>query len=360
MSNRINVTRSFLPPIEEYNKLLERVWASRTLTNNGDLLIELEEKLLERLKCQHISMHCNGTLSIQFLLKSLRQKGEIITTPFSYVATTNSILWEGFTPIFADINSTNYCISVADIESKITSQTRAILATHVYGYPCDVEKLEALSKKYDIPVFYDAAHAFGVEIGGKSLLEFGAGSTLSFHATKLFHTVEGGAVISRNKELIEEINLYRSFGHKGEHFIGEGINGKMSEFHAAMGIVNLRYVDALIEERKRISERYDQEFIGLEMIRAKLAADIKYNYSYYAILLASESIREKLVMELNDDHIFPRKYFYPSLNQLPQVKYQPCPVSEDIASRILCLPLFNGMSEEELSRIITIVKKAME
>src|SRR4051794_21801553 len=251
----ILVTKPFLPPIKEYQEFIDGIWQRQWLTNNGPLVNELELKLKEYLKLKHLLYLSNGTIALQIAIKALDLKGEIITTPFSYVATVSSIAWENCTPVFADIDERSFTINPDEIEKKITEKTCAILATHVYGIPCDVERIEAIAKKNNLYVIYDAAHAFGCIYKGKSLYSYGDISTASFHATKLYHTIEGGAVITSSAELLKKMAYMRNFGHNGpENFFGLGINGKNCEFHAAMGIVNLTYINSIIQKRKEISE----------------------------------------------------------------------------------------------------------
>ncbi|MBE0685043.1 MAG: DegT/DnrJ/EryC1/StrS family aminotransferase, partial [Anaerolineaceae bacterium] len=254
----IPVTKSFLPPINEYIQYLEKIWESNQLTNHGPFVKELETKLEDYLGVKHLFFVTNGTIALQIAIKALDLHGEIITTPFSYVATTSSIVWEGCSPVFVDIEPSTLCINPDLIEDAITSETSAILTTHVYGIPSDVDKIYEIAQRHNIKVIYDAAHAFGVRFKEKSLVSYGDTSTLSFHATKLFHTVEGGAIITQDDEIANRISYMRNFGHKGqEDFWGLGINGKNSEFHAAMGLCNLNHISSIIERRKQVSEWYD-------------------------------------------------------------------------------------------------------
>jgi len=255
----IPVSKPFMPPIDEYNLLIAELWETKWLTNNGVYVRELEQRLETYLQVPSLHFVSNGTLALQLALQALDIKGEVITTPFSFVATTTAIIWENCEPVFVDIDPSTLCIDTDKIEAAITKKTTAILATHVYGIPCDVEKINEIAKKYDLKVIYDAAHAFGVQYKGKSLLKFGDFSTLSFHATKLFHTVEGGAVVNNvGHKLDSKLQLLRSFGFKGDDYIMAGINAKNSEFHAAMGLCNIKYIDKIISERKKITEIYDE------------------------------------------------------------------------------------------------------
>jgi len=354
----IPVTKSYLPPIEEYIKYLNRIWESNQLTNNGPLVQELEEKLKEYLGVRHLFFVSNGTIALQIAIKALDLKGEIITTPFSYVATTSSIVWEGCQPVFVDIDPKTLCLDPDLIEAAITPRTTAILATHVYGIPCDVEKIQSIAERHSLKVVYDAAHTFGVQYLGKSLVSYGDIATLSFHATKLFHTVEGGAIITNDDELAHRISYMRNFGHKGqEAFWGLGINGKNSEFHAAMGLCNLKYFPEIVGSRKQVCEWYDVSLLDAKIERPILPDHTDYNFSYYPLLLPNESKLLNIRNRLNAGQIYPRRYFYPSLNELPYIQYKKYPISEDLSTRVLCLPLYNNLSLDEISSICEIIKQ---
>ncbi|MGV3638653.1 MAG: DegT/DnrJ/EryC1/StrS family aminotransferase [Flavobacteriales bacterium] len=350
----IYVTRSFLPPEEEYLHWLRKAYASHVLTNNGPLHKQLEEMLRVRAGVGYLRLMTNGTLAIQLALRMLGVKGKVITTPFSYVATTSAILWEACEPVFVDIDPRSCCIDADLIEAAITPDTTAILATHVYGIPCDVEAIDRIAKKHGLKVIYDAAHAFDVSYKGKSILAYGDASTLSFHATKLFHTVEGGAVVHHTDDHDKALRLLRSFGHIGDEHFTLGMNAKMSEVHAAMGLAVLPYMESLLKERETLSSRYAE---GLPAIcsRPVLPVGTVYNHAYYPIILPSAGVRARLVEGLMARAIVPRRYFYPSLNKLPYVRSAPCVHSEDMAERVLCLPLYNGMTSEEQQRVITAV-----
>jgi dTDP-4-amino-4,6-dideoxygalactose transaminase len=354
--SKIFVTKSFLPPKEEYFSYISKTWDNGILTNGGPLLLELEEKLRDYLEVKNCQFVTNGTIALQLALDGLGIKeGEVITTPFSYVATTSSILWERCEPVFVDIERDNFTIDVKKIEAAITPNTRAIMAVHVFGYACDVEKIEKLAEKHNIKVIYDAAHAFGVRYKGKSLLDYGDVSTLSFHATKLFHTVEGGACIAKDDKVNARIDLSKRFGHHYNDFIQVGINGKNSEFHAAMGLANFPYIEHIIESRRKISELYDKLLDGLVQLPKK-QKDLEYNYAYYPVVFKSEKTLLKVFDVLAAEYIFPRRYFYPSLNNLPYVKKQSCPVSEDISPRIACLPLFVGLEHSVVEKIAELIR----
>jgi dTDP-4-amino-4,6-dideoxygalactose transaminase len=352
----IPVTKPFLPSKEAYIHYIDGIWHRQWLTNNGPLVNELELKLKEYLNLKHLLFVTNGTIAIQIAIKALNLQGEIITTPFSYVATSSSVVWEGCDPVFVDIDEQTFNIDPTKIEAAITSRTSAILATHVFGNPCDIEAIESVAKKNGLKVIYDGAHCFGVTFKGKSVFEYGDISTTSFHATKLFHTIEGGAIVTKDPELLRIMAYQRNFGHAGlEHFEGLGINGKNSEFHAAMGLVNLLHVDDIIAHRKKICDYYDLKLQGLKKLRPKIHADCKYNYAYYPVVLESEDILLHSIEKLNAQWIYPRRYFYPSLNTLCYVKKQVLPIAEDISKRILCLPLYYELSKEEVDLVARIL-----
>jgi dTDP-4-amino-4,6-dideoxygalactose transaminase len=324
------------------------------------LVTELQHKLTERLGVNYLSFCTNGTIAIQIALKALEIKGEVITTPFSYVATTNSILWENCKPVFADIREDDFCIDVTKIEEKINKNTTAILAVHVYGFPCDVEGIEKIAKKYNLKVIYDAAHAFGVKYKNRSLLTYGDVSTCSFHATKLFHSVEGGAIISNNKITADKIQLHQTFGHKDDDYFFLGINGKNSEFHAAMGLCNLPWVERIIQRRKEVSQGYNAKLnFGNKLAKPHSALDFEYNYAYYPVLFNSEKKLLEVRELLKKNEINTRRYFYPSLNNLPFIEYQKCSVSEDISSRVLALPIFYDLEEKDIIRISKLINDAL-
>ncbi len=351
----IPVTKAFLPPKEEYEKYLDGIWKNSWLTNYGPLVTELEKKLQEFAAVEHLAFCTNGTIAIQIALKALEITGEVITTPFSYVATTNSILWENCKPVFVDIREDDFCIDATKIEEKITEKTQAILAVHVYGFPCDVEAIEKIAKKHNLKVIYDAAHAFGVNYKNKSLLSYGDVSTCSFHATKLFHTVEGGAIVS-NKVNAEKVKLYQTFGHSEDDYFCIGINGKNSEFHAAMGLCNLNWVGKIIEKRKEISNKYVELLkFGNTLSQPKSVLNFEYNYAYFPVIFNS---KEKMLLvkeALRLNGINTRRYFYPSLNKLPFIPYQPCPLSENISSRVLALPLYYDLQEKDINKISALI-----
>jgi dTDP-4-amino-4,6-dideoxygalactose transaminase len=360
----INVTKSFLPPIEEYTKYLEGVWQSGHLTNHGPLVNELEQKLKDYLQVKHLFYVNNGTIALQIAIKALEITGEVITTPFSYVATTSSLVWENCTPLFADIDPSDYTIDERRIEEAITPRTTAILATHVYGIPCHVEGIRKIADRHKLKVVYDAAHAFGVLHKGKSILNHGDVSTLSFHATKLFHTVEGGAIVTNDDDVAHRISYMRNFGHKGqEEFWGLGVNGKSSEFHAAMGLCLLPRIGEIIESRRKLSRLYDQylhEF-KLNLQRPVVPETTEYNYSYYPVIFSSEKELLTVKDNLNAAYIYPRRYFFPSLNTLPYLhERRQLPVAESISPRVLCLPLYYDLAAEDVRRICNIIAQVLK
>lgn len=356
----ISVTKSFLPPIEDYIKYLSEIWDSNQLTNNGPLVQELEKKLKEYLGVKHLFFVSNGTIALQIAIKALDLKNEVITTPFSYVATTSSIVWEGCRPVFVDINPQTLCINPDLIEETITNRTSAITATHVYGIPCDVDKIEEIARKHGLKVIYDAAHTFGMQYNGRSIVSYGNISTLSFHATKIFHTVEGGAIVTDDDSLAHHVSYMRNFGHKGqENFWGLGINGKNSEFHAAMGLCNLPYVPELIAARKQVSDWYDKLFSDSILTRPILPEGAQYNYGYYPVIFKEEDTMLVAKNCLNSLEIFPRRYFYPSLNLLPYVDSKKVPLSVEHANKVLCLPLYPGLTKDEVETIVEVIRKVI-
>jgi dTDP-4-amino-4,6-dideoxygalactose transaminase len=353
----INVTKTPLPPIEEYIARLRGIWDRRWITNHGQLVQELEQQLQAYLEVERLTLVSNGTSALQVAIQALGIKGDVITTPFSYVATTGSILWQGCRPVFVDIEDRTFCIDPDLIEAAITPQTTAIVATHVYGYPCDVTAIEAIAKRRGLKIIYDGAQSFGTRLAGRSLAIHGDATTYSFHATKLFHTVEGGGLATNNAELAEQFELTRAFGQRGEEQLTLGMNAKMSEFHAAMGLCLLPGVPTFIEERRRISAVYDKAIAAAGLSRPTTPETLEYNYAYYPVIFPSESELLSTQSRLTGADIHPRRYFRPSLNCLPYVHAESCPISEDITSRVLCLPLYSGITENDIQRILSLVSK---
>ena len=352
----INVTKTFFPPLEEYQEQLQRIWKNQWLTNRGELVLELEGKLKNYLSVDHILVTNNGTIPIQIALKLLGNGGEIITTPFSYVATTAAIVWENCTPVFVDIHPEYLTIDETKIEAAITNKTTCILATHVFGNPCHVEVIEAIAKKHSLKVIYDAAHAFGVTYSGQSIFDYGDVSTCSFHATKLFHTGEGGALFAKDTKLQHQLFYSHNFGHDGPvAFHGLGINGKISELQAAMGLTVLPHMETIVAERKRVVDFYNQNLDFSQIKTLKIRNNTEWNYSYYPIIFKDEATLLQVQKALNLEQIFPRRYFYPSLNTIDYLSGQKMLVSESIASRVLCLPLYVELTEIELVQIVEIL-----
>lgn len=355
----INVTKTFFPPLKEYNQQLQRIWDNEWLTNRGELVRELEEKIQQYLKsAAKPTLTTNGTLPIQIALKNIAKEGEVITTPFSYIATTSAIVWENCTPVFVDIDSEHLTLDETKIEAAITSKTTAILATHVFGNPCAIEAIQEIADKHNLRVIYDAAHCFGVNYKGKSLFDYGDVSTCSFHATKLFHTGEGGAFFCKDKTLAKNLFQSHNFGHQtATAFEGVGINAKMSELQAAMGLAVLPYMEDIISGRKRVVDFYNDNLDFSKLQKLKIRKDTEWNYSYYPVILKSENHLLKVLEALEKENINPRRYFYPSLNKLNYVENSNMQVSESIAKRILCLPLYPSLGREELNRIITSINQ---
>lgn len=349
----IPVTKPFLPPKAEYDKYLDGIWHRQWLTNMGPLASELEMKLKDYLKVNHLLFVTNGTVALQMAIKALELKGEIITTPFSFVATTSSIVWEGCKPVFVDIDKDSLNIDANKIEEAITENTSAILATHVYGNPCDVIAIEKIAKKHNLKVIYDGAHAFGVQVNGKSIFDYGDVSICSLHATKLYHSIEGGLIMTKDPTLLKKLAYMRNFGFDGpEAFAELGINGKNSEFHAAMGLVNLNHIHEIHDNRKKIVERYDEKLKNYKAIKPLWHEKGTLNYAYYPIVVESEELLHKCINNLKLNEIFVRRYFYPSLSQvLPYLLPLEKPFSDDIAKRVMCLPLFHDLTLVEVDLI---------
>jgi len=358
----INVTKTFLPPQSEYNAVLKRAWDRFWITNRGPLVQELEDKLLSFLNTDNIILTTNGTLPLQIALKVLAKSGEIITTPFSYAATTAAIVWENCTPVFVDIHPEYLTIDETKIEEAITENTTAILVTHVFGNPCNVSVIKAIADKYNLKVIYDAAHCFGVTYKNKSIFDFGDISTCSFHATKLFHTGEGGALFTSNEELKHQLFYSHNFGHNGPlDFFGVGINAKMSELQAAMGLAVLPYMEEVLKQRKVVVDFYNENLDFTRVRTMKIRENTKWNYSYYSIIFESESKLLAVQQKLNQIEIYPRRYFYPALNTVEyyiSTKVN-MPIAEDIAKCVMCLPLYAGLSKNDLETIVAQINSAL-
>ena len=354
----INVTKTFLPPIEEYTAILKRAWDNNWMTNRGPLILELEEKLKKYLGIDYMLSTANGTMPLQIAVKLFGQGGEIITTPFSYVATTAAIVWENCTPVFVDIDPDYLTIDETKIESAITEKTTAILATHVFGNPCNTRAIEVIAKKYNLKIIYDAAHCFGVKYEGESIFNFGDISTCSFHATKIFHTAEGGALFSRTESLKNKLFYSHNFGHNGPYdFSGLGINAKISELQAAMGLSVFPYIDTILKARERVVNYYNANLKFNSIRKLIIRKGAEWNYSYYPVVFDSEELLLAKMATFNKFNIFPRRYFYPSLNTIEFAKGGKMPVSESISPRILCLPLFVGLEESQLQQICEILNR---
>lgn len=363
MSKRINVTKTHLPPLEDYEALLKEIWDSGQLTNFGAKSTLLHEKLREHLGVKHLILTNNGTIAIQLAIKALELKGEVITTPFSYVATVSSIVWENCTPVFVDIDPTDFCIDVNKMEEAITDRTTAILATHVYGIPCNVNRIKELADKHGLRVIYDAAHAFGVELNGESLLNHGDVSTLSFHATKVFHCGEGGAVVTNDDELAHKLWYHGNFGHRGpEDFWGLGVNAKMSELHAALGLCVLPCMDEILANRQKTVALYNDLLTPISSLQIAVTPDnVRHNYSYYPVVFDSEETLLRVMERLKNENVFPRRYFYPSLNSLPYVQpHSEMPIAESVSTRVLCLPLSSEYDPDDIHRIVSSIINTIE
>ncbi len=351
----IQVTKTYLPPFDEYSAILKRAWSKGWITNNGELVVELEQKLKEYLGVKNFLFCANGTVVLQMALKALNITKEVITTPFSYAATANAIVWEGSKPVFVDIRPDTFCINEEKIEAAITENTEAILATHVYGFPCNVERIEQLALKYDLKVIYDAAHAFGCTYKGKSLLNFGDISTCSFHATKIFHSVEGGGIICNDDTLFGKLFHFRQFGHIYDDYFSIGINAKNSELHAAMGLCVLPQLKNIIYRRKILFDLYNASLQKDPVQKPFPQFDFGFNYGYYPVVFESENILLNVKQSLLQNGISARRYFFPSLNELPFFDYYPCEISESVSRRVLCLPLYYELEAADVLRVAHII-----
>ena len=353
----IPVTKAYLPDKEKYQSYVDRIFQSGWLTNDGSLLQELEQRLADYLGVKNIILVANGSLALQLAYKALALEGEVITTPFSFAATTSTLAWEGLKPVFADINPKTFNIDPAQIEAHINPNTSAIVPVHVFGNPCDVEAIQAIADKHKLKVIYDAAHAFGSEYKDQSVLNFGDISTLSFHSTKLFHTIEGGAVITNDDELAKKVRLMINFGISSPTAIESvGTNAKMNEFEAAMGLCVLDEIDTIRKRREDIWQVYTNELSSIVEMQ-QWNEDGKNNCAYAPVLFESEEQLLKIEAKLKENDILPRRYFYPSLDTLSYLdSKQICNNSRDIASRILCLPIYPTLEKENIKRILKIIK----
>jgi dTDP-4-amino-4,6-dideoxygalactose transaminase len=359
-NNPIYVTQPSLAPLDEYVELLKGVWERGILTHNGPLVQQLEKDICEKLHLNNFVAVSNGTIAIQMAIKALELKGEIITTPFTWIATISAIKWEDCVPIFCDIDPETLNMDPAKIEASITDKTVAIMPVHVFGNPCDVEAIQAIAEKHGLKVIYDAAHAIGATYKGKSVLEWGHIAATSLHATKLLNTAEGGGCITTEKALDKKLRRIRFFGHSDDKtdIVEDGFNGKLTEVHAALGIANLKYHDEVLLDRKEKYLYYKQHLENIKGLSFQKLNMGECNYSYFPIIFSSETQLLEAQKQLNEQQIFPRRYFYPSVNTYTKVvDYVAMPISEDIAKRILCLPLYYNLSLSELEYICNIIKQ---
>jgi len=361
VNKKINVTQSLLPNRKRFHTYIDQILDSGWLTNRGQSVQKLESKLEEYLGIKNVVLVNNGTTGLQVAYKALGLTGEIITSPFTFIATASSAKWEGLNIVFADINPNTLNVDINKIEQNITDKTSALVPVHVFGNPCDGEAIDKIARKYNLKVIYDAAHAFGVRFKGKSVLNWGDISLLSFHATKLFHTIEGGALIINDDDLCEKARKMINFGITGPESIEcLGINAKMNEFQAAMGLCLLDDMEAAIIQRGKLIALYDS-FLKGKVERQLWHEAASNNFSYYPVIFDSEIVMKEVQAALNAENIFPRRYFYPSLDTLGFLgEYKPMPVSQDIASRVLCLPLSTVLSEMDIQRISQIILKVLE
>lgn len=358
------VTRSDLPPLENYINYLKKIWTSRQLTNNGEFVQLLERKLEKYLKVKNLLLVANGTLALQLALKSFHHKGEVITTPFTFATTTNVIVWEGLTPVFSDIDSETFNIDPNDVERKITDKTVAILAVHIFGNPCYVEQLQEIADKHNLELIYDAAHAFGVEYKNQSVLNFGKISAMSFHATKVFNTAEGGALVINDDELYKKMMPLRDHGFKFENeVVVPGLNAKMNEFQASLGLCNLEYIDEKIRLRRMIYEYYKKKLSGMNVKFQKITAS-NYNFIYMPVCFENIEKRDRIYLELTKNGIKTKKYFCPLTVDFNYFKEENKNFGEkfnlknahDISNRVLCLPIYPDLETSSIDEIINIIK----
>lgn len=360
MSNKpVFVTRPSLPPLEEYTELLQQVWQTGILTHNGPLVQRFESEFSTILGVNDFVTTTNGTIALQMAIRALELQGEIITTPFSWIATISAIKWERCIPIFCDINPCTLNIDVNKIESLINERTVAIMPVHTFGTACDVNAIDALAKKYNLKVIYDAAHAVGTQVEGKSVFEYGDISATSLHSTKLINTAEGGGCVTQNLQLLEKLKRIRFFGHDdNKNVVEDGFNGKMTEVHAALGLANLHYYHDILSDRKNKYQKYKDGLQGENSITFQCVENRQTNYSYFPIIFNTEKTLEKAMASLAEKEIYPRRYFYPSLNLHQQeMKNVSMHVSEDISKRILCLPLFWKIDDQIIEEVVECIQK---
>ena len=362
-NKQITVTSPLLPDLEEFNSLLKEIWEKKWITNNGSFHQRLEKELAEYLGVPYIILFTNGTLPLITALQALRITGEVITTPYSFVATTHSLWWNGIKPVFADIDPTTGNLDPHRIEAAITPKTTAIMPVHVYGNPCDTEAIQAIADKYGLKVIYDAAHAFGVKVDGKSILNAGDMSTLSFHATKTYNTIEGGALVCHDEKTKKRIDYLKNFGCAGEtEVIAPGINSKMDEIRSAYGLLNLRQVDRAIAERHKVSDIYRNELAGIPGISFfSERPDVTYNYSYFPIFVEAEKYgmtRDELYFKMRNQNVLGRRYFYPLISDfttyrgLPSAAPSNLPVATRMADQVICLPMHHSLSSEDVKNVL--------
>ena len=381
MNNKITVTSPLLPDLDEFYELLKEIWASKWITNNGSFHQQLEKALAEYLKVPYVSLFTNGTLPLITALQALRITGEVITTPYSFVATTHALWWNGIKPVFVDIEWETGCIDPNKIEAAITPKTTAIMPVHVYGKPCNIQAIQDIADKYGLKVIYDAAHAFGVEVNGESILNAGDMSTLSFHATKVFNTIEGGAMVMHDEATKRRIDYLKNFGFAGEtEVVAPGINSKMDEMRAAYGLLNLKQVDTAIEARKNVARQYVEALKDVEGIRLfpymldsfgfplsmGEGQGVRLNYSYFPIFVDSQKYgmtRDELYFKMKEQGVWGRRYFYPLISQfstyrgLPSATPENLPVATKMANEVICLPMHHALTDEDIERIVSCIKR---
>lgn len=358
---RIHVTRAITPDPDEYNAYLGRIFASRYLTNHGACVNGLEAKLSASLDLPYLALCANGTLALQLALRVSGLSGKkVLTTPFSYVATVSALLAEGCEPLFADIEEETLCLAPSAVENVMDESVKGLLPVHIYGNICDVDRLDRMGKAAGVPLVYDASQCFGSAYRGRSVLAYGDYSTCSFHATKVFHTVEGGCVVCHSEAAFAALKLSRACGHCGDTHVMPGLNAKMSELHAAAGLCLLHQVEDNIAGRKAVSQIYDALLPAHSLRRPVLRDGLTYNHAYYPVIFETEKSLLHAVENLNRNNVFPRRYFYPALNTLSYLpQYQACPVAENMAKRALCLPLYADLPEADVERICAIVRRSL-